>query len=249
MSGEQINIAIGSAQLLFALLVFFRIDHRIFLGMKPEKAAPEHPLDLPIKSNRRAKLVLILLFGGLAFSAYGFYRTLQEPPNSPDAVSPAKIERLVEQWCKNFGLSVSVKTAGMPDTLFCYQVQGINAVPILVFRPKNQDRYLVLQSIGIFSPEHEALFSKLSKSEQQELVHELVIAAARSRINLSMLGNVSAIERRLPIAQLSEAALMDALDEVGIQVLVAAQDAADVFRKHEKAMQPSSTPDKGASPP
>src|SRR6266404_9243508 len=123
MSNEQIILGISAAQLLFAALIFFRIDHRIFRRfMKQPQTAPELPLGLPIKSNRRAKIVLILIFGGLAFSAYGFYRTLQ--PQKVEEISAANIQADVKQWCDNFGLSVSVKTPTPPNMLFCLQATG-----------------------------------------------------------------------------------------------------------------------------
>src|SRR5437588_11384816 len=106
MSSEQINIAIGAAQLLLALCVFFRVDHRI-VGrfMNRHHAEPELGLGVPITTPRRGKLLLILIFGGLAFSVYGFYQTLQPPVPHQNKVSTKNVEVHVRRWLE--GLMVS----------------------------------------------------------------------------------------------------------------------------------------------
>src|SRR6266403_1615139 len=111
MSTQQVEIVIAAAQLLFAAFIFFRIDHRIFRRfMKRPKTEPELPLGLPIKSNRRAKLVLILIFGGLAFSGYGFYRTLQYPQFASEKnVNERNIESKIKEWLESYSLGVTTQ--------------------------------------------------------------------------------------------------------------------------------------------
>lgn len=76
MSSTQLNLLIAAGQLLFALLVFLRIDVTIF-HRKPKRGIKD--VTTPGRGFTRDKLVLILIVGGFAFSGYAFYRTLKHP--------------------------------------------------------------------------------------------------------------------------------------------------------------------------
>src|SRR2546423_1724050 len=78
MSGEQVNILIGIGQLLFAALVFFRIDAK---ALKRKGSLADITFE-PKRRITRTKVIALLIAGGFAFSGYGFYRTLAQQKNA-----------------------------------------------------------------------------------------------------------------------------------------------------------------------
>jgi hypothetical protein len=111
MSSERINLLIGAGQLLFALLLWLGLD---VAGLK--KLSP---------MIHTSTLVGIFLIGGLAFSAYGFYRTFKPPD-----ITPENIEPKIRQWLDSFGLGT--RRMSEPKCFFAFEVTAVTGVPIAV---------------------------------------------------------------------------------------------------------------------
>src|ERR1043166_3571407 len=88
MSLAQIAVLIGVGQLVFAALLFLRVDVRTF------RRTPTSS-DVSQRSQRkttRDKVIAVLIAGGFAFSGYAFYRTLGQRASVAD-ISAAHLQR------------------------------------------------------------------------------------------------------------------------------------------------------------
>ncbi len=248
MSTEQVNIAIGAGQLVVMLLVFFGVDQRITQRIKKQSdPSPMLPINVPVKSNRRAKLVVILAIGGLAFSGYGYYRTTVPLTATQNRVAPKNIEVHVRRWLE--GLMI---TSQKPPDNISFMIQGMSqgGVPFIIAQQKDHNDYLVLQVIGVFSPEHRDVFDKMSPSEQQNFVQQIANKAAKEKITIALIGPTDIIERKIAINDnLTEASFLAALDELCTESLTVKNIVGDAFDQlTNPKQQPLPTPHKAASP-
>jgi len=227
MSSDRVNILIGIGQLVFALLVFLGMDAAWFRRM------------IPIDRDR---LILIFLMGGFAFSGYGLYRTF-----TTQAVRPENVEPLVRAWMDAF--SFGVKKLPDSQSYFAYEVVLQNNVPLGIARTKDHPHYLTLFAKVSISDEHKAVLQKYSAIEWEKFALKLRLEAAKNRIATNFETPLTfPIQKRLPITPgLTEADLLDAIAEINYAAIVV-RDTITLLLD-PKFTQPSSIPDKGASPP
>ena len=88
MSLPQITVLIGVGQLVFAALLFLRVDVRTFR----RKTTSANISRTPKRKTTRDKIIAVLIAGGLAFSGYAFYRTLGQRASAGD-ITAAHLQR------------------------------------------------------------------------------------------------------------------------------------------------------------
>jgi hypothetical protein len=89
MSGEQVNMLIGTGQLLFAALVFFRIDAK---ALKRKGSLADITFE-PKRRITRTKVIALLIAGGFAFSGYGFYRTFATQKTAASSQKTSDVQK------------------------------------------------------------------------------------------------------------------------------------------------------------
>ncbi len=229
MSNERINLLIGAGQLLLGFLLWLGLD---VAGLK--KNSP---------MIHTSTLIVFLLIGGLAFSAFGFYRTFKPP-----SITPKNIEPHIRQWLDAFGLGT--RRLHEPNLFFAYEVTLQTGIPIAIIRTRQHSHYVTLVSKIGFGPEHKATFDKLPELEKKQFIRRLRLEAAKAKTAYSFDASFETliIEKRLPITDnFSEADLLDGLGEINFSAIIVLDTVASELEVGIK--QPSSTPDKGASPP
>ena len=213
MSSERINILIGAGQLLLALLLWFGLN---VAGLK--KISPV---------IHTSTIIGTLLIGGLAFSAYGFYRTFKPP-----VITPENIEPKIRQWLDSF--SLATRKLSHPASYFYFEVKGETGIPIAIIRTKEHSRYITLICNVEIGPEHKPLFDKLSSSEKEQFLRRLRLEAAKAKITYSLdrdAGKVI-IEKRLPITEnFTDADLIDGISDVNFSALIVIDTIVTLLRQ------------------
>jgi hypothetical protein len=134
MSNEQINILIGTGQFLLALLIFFGLDAKWIKRLIGQM-------------DRKSKWPILLILGGLTFSGYGYYRTMQ--PVYPATLTPSDIETRVKTWLEASRASVK-KIEDNPKSHFILEATLENGHRVTIFQPVQRDHFLVIEtSVGV----------------------------------------------------------------------------------------------------
>jgi hypothetical protein len=210
MSKEQIDIAIGFSLLLLALFDFFGVNAVLLRGKLQQMTV-------------RRVILGALILGGLAFSGFGFYQTVNHHRVTP-GVTTENIETKVREWLEAFELTTQ-KIPADPNMHFGYIVTlpdgGGHSVTIA--QTRKFSRYLTLLAQVELSDEHKAQLQKLSEAEQRRFLLELRFELASAKVQANMESPLRAIKiiKLLPVSSaLTEAALMEAIDDVYLGELV-----------------------------
>lgn len=116
MTSENLNLLIGAGQLLFALLLFLGIDRKFVVERIPN-------------IRIRSAWLLVLIFGGLAFSGYGFYIANKRPKEITKVVEkPVEkiVEKLITKECPKLAPSKAGKALVIPPGT---TIQGTTNAP------------------------------------------------------------------------------------------------------------------------
>jgi len=213
MSKNQIDIAIGFGLFVLALLDFFGVDAALLRGKIHEMKI-------------RSILLVILIIGGLSFSGYGFYRTLNPLQIiTPPSVTTENIESKVREWLDAFNLG----SQKVPDekAYFNFEayVSGSGLAPISIARMKDRPRYLTLASHISLSDSDQAFFNKFSETQKTEFLLELRLALVTAKV-VAILDRSSGVLsttviRRLPItSDLSEATFIQQIEETSFAATI-----------------------------
>jgi hypothetical protein len=140
-------------------------------------------------------------------------------------ITPGNVEENVRKWLDNFQLSTKPLTKPeAPNSIFALQVTTDSGLPITVACPQDLPRYLVLQVSITLSPEHRAMFSKLTEEQESDLERDLRHEMAKCAVPCVIVGQLEkvAIQRRLAITDgLTEDAFMEHMDEMAFAFVVA----------------------------
>jgi len=226
---NSLCIVLGGIASLLIILGFFGVDVALLKRISQEM-----------------KMQYILLTIGLLISlsvlGAGLYSKL-----SSSKITPVNIEPSIRQWLDAFGLGT--KKLSEPSCFFAYEVTLQTGIPIVVLRTRQHPHYITLASKIGFGPEHKAEYDKLSELGKQQFMRRLRLEAVKVKTAYSFDANVDTlmIERRLPITNnFSEADLIDGLSEINFSAIIVLDTMVSELELDAK--QPSSTPDKGASP-
>lgn len=147
-------------------------------------------------------------------AAFEIWRRLPKP--TPE-VTPENVEANIRAWLDSFRLSV--KREDNPIALFTLVATPDNGMPIVIWRPKALDRYVIVEATITISPEDKPLFDNLPAEEKGIFATRLSVELSRASMGFVMdldKSNVIGLQRRLPItADLTESNLMTTVDEVG----------------------------------
>jgi hypothetical protein len=155
MSEGQLNLLIGGGQLLLGLLVFVGID---FNWVRRKFGwATSSSTGVPSMSWRD-KLVVVLLVGGLSFSAIGFYRTLDE---APEGITPETAKLVVLEWLTDPGLNISLQQKDLPEALWAIEIRVNNRRITLQQLQKRPDQ-LWLGADFVTTPKVRAILAQTS---------------------------------------------------------------------------------------
>ncbi len=120
------------------------------------------------------------------------------PARSPE-VTTANIETNIRNWLDAF--QIGTKKVEDPQWLFAFVAELDNKIHVLIARPKNLDRYVILQSAITLSPEHKVIFDKLSESDKAIFAARLSIEISRAGVGYTMdlVHGLITLIRRVPI--------------------------------------------------
>jgi hypothetical protein len=136
-------------------------------------------------------------------------------------ITPENVETHIRSWLDTFELSAK-KVQG-PAFIFGYEV-GPQSLPVLVVREKRFERYITIQAVLRVSPEHQAMMTKLTKEQQDQLVGAIILETARAGAGVvyDRKDNTIAVSKRVPITGgLTEYEFVSRLDAVKLATLVA----------------------------
>ncbi len=138
----------------------------------------------------------------------------------------SNIQERVRAWLDAFGLGV--RNATGPESYFHYVVTMRNGTALDVFRFRGREDYVVLQARLSTSAEQREQFKHLTKVQTTRFNAEVAMEIARTKIgfaNLQAPLDNAQLEKRVPIAGLTEATFIGAVDEMD-SAMVLLTDAA-----------------------
>jgi hypothetical protein len=146
-------------------------------------------------------------------AAFEIWRRLPKPTTE---VTPENIEANIRAWLDSFRLGV--KREENPDALFTIIASLDNGMPILIWRPRLLDRYIMVEGHIRISPDDKAIFDSLPEEEKAVFAMRLSVELSRDSMgfvmNLAQTNDI-VLQRRLPITtDLTESNFMTAVDEV-----------------------------------
>lgn len=151
----------------------------------------------------------------IAYAFVGHALLYKEQPHT----TTKNVEENVKAWSDTFGLSVQKQS----DSNFEF-VLGIilpNGRKIQVGRPKQRGQYLEYQATLLPGPEQRVILEKLSGPQKQEILHEINLELARSRIGYTVLGTtdsplkVTILIKMVPITDnLTEDSFISSINEM-----------------------------------
>ena len=123
----------------------------------------------------------------------------------------------VRSWLDNFRLTVQSNPG--PDDYFRYVVTLPSGNRVDVVRRRQEfDKYVLIQTALVSNPEDAEKVKKLSKDDAARLQQDMVVEAARARVNFSNMAlpfSRVGLERRVPITtSLGEDGLMEAIADM-----------------------------------
>ncbi len=211
MSSNVLLLTCALVQAVVAVLLFLKIDvtvmQRIGLGSRA-------------RMSTRDKIISVLLVGTFVFNGLGFYLIHREGQPA-GATEPANIEASLRQWLDNFQLASQRVDDSQSD--FTLLVTLGNKTPIYVRHLRKLDRYLTLQSLLTLSAEDKSAFEKLPVDQMELIIQQVHLEIARAKIGcvIDLPLKSLTLSRRVPITDLTEAVLMEHIDEVDFGVNIA----------------------------
>jgi len=149
------------------------------LGYVKQKA-PEHAPTLGYAALG-ALCVAILLF-----TFTGRPLLVQSQPTT----TPDNVEEHIKKWADSLGLGVARDPSPSQDVFFGLVVTLKNGNAITVARTKAIPDYLQFQIQLNLSPDHQAIFSKLTKDQAKTVTEEVMLELARAKVgNFITLGS------------------------------------------------------------
>jgi len=132
-------------------------------------------------------------------------------------VTPENIEGKVREWLDAFGLTVrKLPEKDAPDAFFALVVTFSSGAGVIVARPTERPRYLVVQvNLGV-NEVHQKAFGELTEEKQKRLIRQIRSEMSRARVGWSGIGMPLTTIRlidRLPITlDLTESAFIAKLE-------------------------------------
>jgi hypothetical protein len=153
-------------------------------------------------------------FTFLVVSLYALKAMDTLPPKVPQ-ITFDNVEVTVKTWLEHFGLGIQKTSTA--DAIFTYKITLKNGTPVVIARTKELDNYITLQANLEVSPEHRVLLEKMKNEQITQLIHEVILELARSKIEgwlVLPLQNV-VLSRRVPItSNLTEDTFMERLQDI-----------------------------------
>jgi hypothetical protein len=100
---------------------------------------------------------------------------------TPKETTPDNLEKNIKIWAEHLGMTIG--PAIEPDSYFAYTLSNPDGVPMEVFRGKDKSGFLQFKAVIAVSPEHQAIFAKLSEAQISRLVEQLNLEVARSNVD------------------------------------------------------------------
>jgi hypothetical protein len=164
----------------------------------------------------------LFLIGALAFSTlftFGLYWWWRS-----SRVTTRNIEQKVRQWTDAFGLPSKVT----PNDKFHFGIVVTlpSKLPVAIRRSKAHPSYLELRSRITTTDEQRAVFDEMTKKAQESVLRTIHLECGRSKIESHWNKTLEfvCIHKQIPITpDLTEARLIDSLNEMGFAVAVLGQ--------------------------
>lgn len=174
-----------------------------------------------------SRLVSPILYGLATFALTLFIilvlRGMAALPRPQQEITPENVESNIRNWLDTFRLAA--KKESNPEAYFIFVVTAPNGNPIVVTRTKALDRYITYQATLTVSPQHLEILDKLPEDQSTQLIRELTIELARSRIGFSIVGpglKGIVLNKALPITNnLTEGTFAQYLDEMDSGLILA----------------------------
>jgi len=138
------------------------------------------------------------------------------------AVTPENIEANIKTWADN--LAMALERTNIPESHFAYVARLHGGDPVEIFRGNEKPAYLQLRTTLVFSPEHQAIWSKLSKHQTDKATQELGLEFAKLKAgvffgsavgpNGQLIQTSVVIRKGVLIADLNEVAFSESFDEM-----------------------------------
>jgi len=144
-------------------------------------------------------------------------------PKAPEEITIANIETHVRDWADH--LRLAVRRGDSADAYLVFVISLSNGHEVAVSRNKTRDRYLTFEGAIQVSPEHRDVISHLPADQAAQLMDEVLLEMARSRLNFSLVGRPLQsvhIVKSVPIGNgLTEDVFAASIDEIDGGMFVA----------------------------
>lgn len=176
------------------------------------------------KGSRWVTPILLGLFGmALICIILWAFMAITKLQQEPEPITQENIERNIRTWLDNFAFST--RKEDDPQAFFRLIATTQTNRPITITRLKSLDRYVIVATALTLSPQHKAVFDKLSQEDKGLLLLGIRGEMAKLKIGyvIDNTSNISLL-RRLPITSgLTEGNLMTTIDEVDGAFVIAEQ--------------------------
>ncbi len=191
----------------------------------------EKPWVKSILTGLATSVLLFVFFLGLSMSAaISDYRQSLQPK-----VTGANVEGKMKDWAYAFGMTAERLDVGdKPEAYFAMRVTPKTKDTVVhVMRLKALPDYAFLSATIELGTEHKSAWGRLSERERTRLREQVRMELSRSRIVNDIPPDLSsgiiAIQRRVPIAALTEDGFVQRVEEIRFNLLLIRDNAARVL--------------------
>jgi hypothetical protein len=159
-----------------------------------------------------------VLYGLLAFAAIYILLGGWSKPAQLTSTSP-QVETNIRKWLDNFHLRVQKVPEN--DSYFTFIIQTPNGQHVKITRSKtDQDQYITFNGAVVISADDQVKLKTLPTQKQRQLQYELIMELTRQKISnsINFPENVVVVETRAPIIELTEAKLIEQINDIDYAV-------------------------------
>jgi hypothetical protein len=145
----------------------------------------------------------------------GALRVIATPVTGLDITTFSNIEDRVRTWVDNFNLSE--QNEPIESAFFRRLITMPNGNRIIISRPRDLDKYVLLQTVLTPGAGEQVMWKKLTPKQLSKVTSDVKIELARSKINFKIGDGtfVMILEKRIPIApDLTESVLVQQIDDM-----------------------------------
>jgi hypothetical protein len=158
-------------------------------------------------------VIMLLTWGAVAYDLYD-RRYIQ---SITIAASNEEIADTIGKWLNRFHLQVQKEDR--EGTHFSFVVRGQDGVPVTVMRlGKEREQFITFLGRVFISAGDQVRLKALSDQQRERFYREITIELARQKTSAAVEISQITIETRIPLTELTEAKLLDRLDEVNYAV-------------------------------